>query len=59
MSYDQNKYIYEHKIKLQEPAGVVTELAGGRVGSSHYLSSSQQQQNAVRPTHSYLTDAAL
>lgn len=48
MSYDQNKYIYEHKIKLQEPAGVVTELAGGRVGSSHYLSSSQQQ-NVARP----------
>jgi hypothetical protein len=58
MSYDQNKYIYEHKIKLQEPAGVVTELAGGRVGSSHYLSSSQQQ-NVARPQHSYLTDAAL
>ena len=42
--------MYDRKIKDLEPAGVISELAGGRIGSSH------QTYPQVKPR---LADAAL
>ena len=58
MTFQQNKYIFDKKIRDVEPAGVVSELAGGRIGSSH-LSSGSGGQQAPPPNRNQLVDAAL